>query len=239
MYNCNDFYSLSVLSIYEGELLGVVDKLYFSENLKKVVEIGLLCENGANLRLSTKNIYKIGKNAITIKNNQLVNFSSNNNLLACPINSKAYSLNGEFLGIINEVVINEKFSTLKITLDNEQVLEPSRIATVGKNTVVFYDDRKPNIKKFNPKSPKILKSEIVEEASILPVEELNKESKEEPQEVKTNIQTSDLLIGRICTKDIFNFNNELLVKENSKLTKKQLKEVIKFGKLRELMLYLK
>ena len=34
MYYCNDFYGLSVLSLYEGELLGVVEKLYFDKKLK-------------------------------------------------------------------------------------------------------------------------------------------------------------------------------------------------------------
>ena len=34
MYCCKDFNSLSVLSLYEGELLGSVDKLYFDKKLK-------------------------------------------------------------------------------------------------------------------------------------------------------------------------------------------------------------
>ena len=58
-------------------------------------------------------------------------------------------------------------------------------------------------------------------------------------ENKVSVLSSQFLLGRICTKNIYNFNNELLIQENNKLTKKQLKEIIKFGKLRELMLYLK
>ena len=56
---------------------------------------------------------------------------------------------------------------------------------------------------------------------------------------KPTIQNADFLIGRICTKDIFNFNNELLIKEHAVINKKNLKEINKYGKLRELMLYCK
>ena len=67
MYYCNDLLSLSVLSLYEGELIGVVDKLYFDKKLKKLVEIELVREDGGKMILPTKNVYKVGKNAITIK----------------------------------------------------------------------------------------------------------------------------------------------------------------------------
>ena len=56
---------------------------------------------------------------------------------------------------------------------------------------------------------------------------------------KPNVQNADFLLGRVCTKDIFNFNNEILIKAHAVITKKNLKEINKFGKLRELMLYSK
>ena len=243
MYYCNNLKTLSVLSLYEGELLGVVDKIYFSDNLKKVVEIGIVSNEGATLALQTKNIYNVGKNAITVKNNQVVTFKTNNNLHSCPIGSKAYSLNGEFLGIVKEIAINNKFVTEKIILENEKSLDIDQVATIGKNTVIFYDEnKKTSLKKFTPKSPKIFKTEISTETTALPIKQ-DAENTQNPEIIieqpKVIVQSSELLIGRICTKDIFNFNNELLVKQNTKLNKKQLKEVIKFGKLRELMLYLK
>ena len=42
MYNCKDIQSLNVLSLYEGELLGVVDKLFFDKNFKKLVELEII-----------------------------------------------------------------------------------------------------------------------------------------------------------------------------------------------------
>lgn len=235
---CNDFYSLSVLSLYEGELLGVVDKLYFDNKLKKLLEIELIGEDGVRLTLPTKNIYHIGKNAITVKNNQAVSLKTGENeLCLCPVGSKAYSIMGEYLGTIKEICFTEKYLTNKISLDNNTSLEINQLASVGKNTVIFYEDTKVDLKKFTPnKTPKTFKNENVQVAQIMPVE-LPKEEVEVFK--KPTIQQTNFLLGRVCTKDIFNFNNEILIKAHTIINKKHLKEINKFGKLRELMLYSK
>ena len=240
MYYCNDFNSLSVLSLYEGELLGVVDKLYFDKKLKKLIEIELIGEDNAKLILPAKNIYRVGKNAITVKNNQAVSIKvETNELCQSPINSKAYSINGEYLGVVKELTFNEKFVCDKISLDNGNTLDLSRLASCGKNTIIFYDNQKNvDIKKFTPtKTPNELKSDIVKTTEILPIEPINAIPIDSL--TKVNVQNDEFLLGRICTKDIFNFNNEILIKNNCKINKKNLKEIKRFGKLRELMLFSK
>jgi len=240
MYYCNEFYSISVLSIYEGELLGVVDKLYFDKKMKKLIEIELMGEDGAKLILPTKNIYRVGKNAITVKNNQAVSLKvEESTLTLCPINSKAYSIKGEFLGIVNDMSFDEKYVSEKISLDNGNTIDIDNLASCGKNTIIFYDNNeKININKFTPnKSPKIFKTEEVVVAKTLPIEEEKKSIEQESP--KPQVQRADFLLGRVCTKDIFNFNNELLIKAHAVINKKNLKEVNRFGKLRELMLYSK
>lgn len=240
MFYCNDFYSLSVLSLYEGELLGTVNKLCFDKKLKKLVHIELLNDDGIILILPIKNIYHVGKNAITVKNNQAVSLKvEESELLSCPINSKAYSIQGEYLGTIKELTFNEKYATEKIVLDNDSTINVSTLASCGKNTVIFYTEQeKINIQRFTPaKTPKTFKVNNVQIAEILPVE-TNQQAELIQPKPKPN-QSSTFLIGRVCTKDIFNFNNELIIKSGSQVTKKILKEVNKFGKLRELMLYCK
>lgn len=248
MYYCKDFVSLSVLSLYEGELLGTVERLYFDKDLKKLVELELVSDDGKRLTLLSKNIYHIGKNAITVKNNQAVSIKiENNTLFSSPISSKAYSLNGEFLGLVKEMSFDEKFKTDKLILDNEKALELENLASCGKNTVIFYDNNdKVDVKKFVPqKTPKLFKKFNTQIAKILPSETKQEEILENENIVPVTKsspkidQASNFLIGRVCTKDIYNFNNELLVKAQSTVTKKTLKEVNKYGKLRELMLYSK
>lgn len=252
MYYCNELLGLSVLSLYEGELLGKVDKLYFDKKLKKLMEIELLSENDTRFILQTKNIYHIGKNAITVKNNQAISLKVEDaTLTLAPINSKAYSIKGEFLGVIKNFTLNDKFLCEKFLLDNNNTLEINLLASCGKYTVIFYDQTAHvNLNKFTPKpTPKIFKNKQPQEAKVLPVEECDSQidlikeevssNAVEVEQQKPNTQTADFLIGRVCTKDIFNFNNEILIKAHAVVNKKNLKEVNKFGKLRELMLYSK
>ena len=42
MYYCSDFVSRPVLSLYEGELIGSVDKLLFDKKLKKLLFLELM-----------------------------------------------------------------------------------------------------------------------------------------------------------------------------------------------------
>lgn len=234
MFYCKDLKSLSVLSLFEGELIGQVDKLYFDKKMKKLCEIELIGADGVKLSLSTKNIYRIGKNAITIKNNQCVEMSNKESeFRLCPIGTKAYSITGEFLGVVQEISLNNRYLTEKISLDNGAIVDVRNLATCGKNTMIFYQgNQKVNMNNFEPKSPKSFKSEEQQIAKTMPIE---KEDKIEKQ----TTQTSNFLIGRVCTKDIFNFNNELLIKAHSVVNKKNLKEINKFGKLKELMIYSK
>ena len=256
MYYCNELLGLNVLSLYEGELLGKVDKLYFDKKLKKLIELELIGENDTCFILNSKNIYHTGKNAITVKNNQAVSLKVEDSIYTqAPLGSKAYSITGEFLGVIKDFTLNEKFLCEKFLLDNNQTLEIARLVSCGKYTVIFYDQNTTiKVSKFTPKhSPSIFKSKRQQTAKTLPVQppeesaqEVSQPSQSEPvlpdnvvdiQAQKTVQQTAEFLIGRVCTKDIFNFNNEVLIKAHAIITKKNLQEISKFGKLRELMLY--
>lgn len=240
---CNDLNSLSVLSLYEGELLGVVDKLYFDKKLKKLTELELIGEDDIRLILPTKNIYRIGKNAITVKNNQAVSLKvSATDNASCPIGSKAYSINGEYLGSIKEISLNDKYFTEKLSLDNNSTLDISNLASFGKKTIIFNDaNNSVDVKKFTPnKTPKLYKTISTQNAEILPIESPQENNNVVPidSQFQQN-QNPDFLLGRVCTKDIYNFNNELLIKSNTIVNKKNLKDIKRFGKLRELMLYIK
>lgn len=238
MFYCKDLNKLSILSLYEGELLGQANKLFFDKNLKKLIEVEIVNQDGAKFSLPTKNIYHVGTHAITVKNNQALTFSHDmDNLVVCPLGSKAYSINGEFLGIVEEITLTNKFLTEKIALDNNTILESSNLASCGKNSLIFNNgNKKISLKKFTPETtPKSLKKEPVQIAKIMPAEPQN--TKTVPLSVEPT--NPNFLLGRICEKDIVNFNNEPLIKAHTKVTKKNLKEITKYGKIRELMLFIK
>lgn len=230
---------LSVLSLYEGELLGKVDKLLFDEKLKKLIELELIGEDGAKLKLKTKDIYNVGKNAITIKNNNAISIKTESNReFYEPLGCKVFSINGEFLGVAEDVVLNNKFVVEKLVLNNNELLDINKLASCGKNAVVFFtNEEKINVKNFTPnKNFKMPKLQNKQEVLILPVE---KDEQEINNNTQVQFQNANFLLGRTCVKDIVNFNNEILIKAQTVVNKKNLKEVNKFGKLRELMLYSK
>lgn len=244
MYYCSDLIARPILSLYEGELLGTVDKLLFDKKMKRLLYLEFIGENDNKFLLPTKNIYNLGKNALTIKNNTAVSLKiDSQGFASCPIGAKAFNIKGEFLGIVKEVILNDKYMTEKISFENNEVMPAEMIASCGKNTIIFYDrSSKVDIKRFTPnKTPKTFKTNQLVNANIMPVVA----PKNEPASVvpvetqKREIQSTDFLIGKICTKDIFNFNNELLIKAHSVVNKKNLKEINLYGKLRELMLYCK
>jgi len=240
MYNCKELNSLPVLSLYEGELIGKINKLYFDKKLKKLLEMEIICENDAKLILPTKNIYHVGKNAITIKNNQAVELKNEESNLCCvPIGVKAYSICGEYLGVVEEVVVSDKFVTEKISLENQVELDVKNLASLGKNTLIFFNkDNRVNINNFVPtKQPKEFKKDEEVEVKTLPDEENTSNAVPVETNLVSASKASEFLLGRICTKDILNFNNEILIKAHSIINKKNLKEISKFGKLKELMLY--
>ena len=239
MYQCKNMETLTILSLYEGEIIGKVNKLFFDKKLKKLSEIEIVGEDGVKMILPTKNIYNVGKNALTIKNNQSIILRNTvEKDLVAPIGSKAYSIGGEFLGVVDEITLTSKFLTEKIVLDNGALLDFKFIASCGKNTIIFNSmGEKFNLKNFMPEiQPKTFKEDDVEIAHAMPVEE-----EENVQEIehKKVVQNSDFLLGRICVKDITNFNNEILIKANTVINKKNLKEINKYGKLKELMIYSK
>lgn len=241
MYNCYDFNSKVVLSLYEGELLGVVSKLFFDKKLKKLISLELLTDDGARLTLPTKNIYRVGKNAITVKNNQAVSIKiDDNELTSSPVGSKAYTMQGEFLGIIKDVVINDKYITDQIALENSYI-SISRLASCSKNTAIFLgENEKISLSKFTPqKAPSNFKTSEPLSVKTQPIVESKPNAESNIEEIRAPIQSTDFLLGRICTKDIYNFNNEILIKSHTIINKKNLKEIIRFGKLRELMLFSK
>ena len=242
MYYCSDFVSRPVLSLYEGELIGSVDKLLFDKKLKKLLFLELIGENDNRFLLPTKNIYNVGKNAITIKNNTAITLKTDDESYAgCPIGSKAFNIKGEFLGIVKEVILTEKYLTEKLSFENDVVVNSNMIASSGKNTVVFYDkNTNVDVSKFVPnKMPKIFKTKQQQLTSVLPIEDKSKNNLVEIESNPKLIQSTDFLIGKVCLKDIYNFNNEILIKAHAVVTKKNLKEINKYGKMRELMLYCK
>ncbi len=180
MFNTKNLIGLPVLSLYEGELVGVVNNVYFDKKLKKVMYF-LVCDQDINYSLSTKNIYKIGKNAITIKNNSCLTLQLNNDdtpTIPAPFESKTYTIQGEYLGKIEQITFTDKYAVDTIMLDNEKALDCSNLASCSKNTILVYDKSTHiNVSKFKNRAiPKFFRSSKQQKVATLPIENPSEDS---------------------------------------------------------------
>lgn len=241
MHKINNIISMPVLSVYEGELIGQISKIYFDKKLKKVSHFTVCCEGDLSYVLYPKNIYKLGKNAITIKNMSCLILEVDTAIpdtVLMPLNSKVYTIQGEYIGKITEITINDKFTVSNILLDNDKFLDCNQLLSCSKNTVIIYDENtKVNFSRFKHKAINIFKSKPkVETVSVMPYPPVMEEQIQEitlPSNVSNN---PNFLIGRIATKDIFIDDKRLLIKSNSTITEKTLSLARLNNKMKELML---
>ena len=228
---------MPVLSVYEGELVGQVNKLYFDKRLKKLKYFLIANDDGINYCLQPKDIYKHGKNAITIKNVDVLtlDFEENlSNLSFQPLDFKAYTIQGEYLGKIISLSLDDKYNLTELILDNEKIIEHKKLASCGKNTIIVYDDNTTvDISKFKRIiSPKLFKTKNEQPVAITPVEPVTTNN----TDIKNNPK---FLLGRIATKDILLDENKILIKQNSTITSKTISLAYSNNKIKELLIYSK
>ena len=158
-----------ILSLYEGELLGNIKQVFFDKTRKKIKIFELISDEEISYSLNPKSIYTIGKHAITIKNKQHLTLSLNENKdsqTPLPFNVKVFTLQGEFLGLVKDYAVNDKFEIENIILDNQQLINICDIASCSNNSVItYYSGEHINIKTFRYR---INKSNTDSKVKILP-----------------------------------------------------------------------
>lgn len=244
MYNTKNLIGLPVLSLYEGELVGNISKIFFDKKLKKVMYFSITGESDMTYMLSPKHIYKIGKNAITIKNNACLSLSLESeypDTIPSPFESKAYTIQGEYIGKITHITFNEKFYVDTVLLDNDKSLDCSNLASCSKNTILVYDENtRINISKFKHRlAPKIFKTKQPVDVVALPIIEENIDSLDKVELPITATNNPTFLIGRTVLQDIFLQDKTLLIKANSTVTERTLALAMTNNKVKDLMLYSK
>ena len=226
-----------ILSLYEGELLGNINKVFFDKNKNKIKNFKILNDDDVSYYLEPKSIYSIGKHATTIKNKQSLVLSLNideNNLCLLPIDVKVYSLQGEYLGIVKDYTFSEKFELENLILDNQQLINISDIASSSTNSiVVYYSQERVNISNFRYRIKH--KSSNSNKVKVLPklFASFNKIA------LNTPASKDNSIVGRVCTKDIVDNNKNIIIKQNSTITEQILAIASSKNKLQDLMKYSK
>jgi len=239
MNKISEIISTPLISLYESEYLGIIYNVMFDYRQKKLNYACVLNESDNIPRLIKFNdIYKIGKQCIFIKNKTYIDLETNceKELECCtnPINLKVYNLDGEFIGIANDIIINEKYEIDKLLLNNGKIIESKRIFNIS-NSLILIDNNQITLNKFKPKQ-NIIKAKTPDETKVMILSNIKKEEPIASPPTKI-ITDSRFLVGRILSKDIVAINGEMIAKKDSVITMDTVNKASSYGKLVEIARY--
>ena len=251
----SEIISKKVLNLYSGKIEGVIVDAFFDDKYKKIKYFKMFDETDEEYEILSTKIYAIS-DSIVIRNSQAIipiinqiEINSNN-----PLNLDVYSITGNYLGKLTDIELDEKLNTklFKTTISS---FSPNQIVNVKESIIVNRTDKQVSISNFKPKT-NILNTPIPptsnEKVTIMApqiesiVDEKNQtqtnnsnfkiDSTPAPQKVFGN---TDFLLGRKSLKTIYSLNNDLLIKQDTIITKKHVELAKRFGKLAELTIYSK
>ena len=236
MWKVSNIISSFVVSVFNGQIEGVVSNILFNE--KKHAKYLIISQNDEQfLVLNTSDIYKLGDGAVIIKNSDCLNLMSNMELeiknYFSPINSIIVSVEGNFLGYVTDMELDEKFNILSFESSTKNNVNLSTVINISESVIITSDNtlKKPKLSNFKPKYT---------------IEKLAENSTQQTVEILTNsgailpnrtVANYNFLINRKVSKNIVNFNGEIIIKENQIINSKVLDIARINGKIRELTKY--
>ncbi len=224
--------SLPVISIYSGKLIGIVENILFDTKYKKCNYLVIFNEiEDLTYVLNSKNIYKLGKDCLFIKNNSEVDLFESKELelssFSNPISTSIYSLNCEFIGKITDINLDDNFKIEKYIV-NDKTYSTSQILNFSNTTSILSDDK---VKLCNFKEKAKISNNLVQSTTT------DSKRKIEIQSPIRAVTNYSFLLNRTTTKDIQKQNGEIIVKSGTVITSNILNKVRANGKLLELTHY--
>ena len=138
------------------------------------------------------------------------------------------------MGIVKDFSIDDKFIVENLILDNQQLINVNDIASCSTSSiVVYYDQPHVNINSFRYRIKN--KAKNSSKVKVLPklFSSFNKIAPN-PSSKKQNP-----IVGRICTKDILDNQQNIIIKQHSTITEQTLALASSKNKLQELIKYSK
>ncbi len=242
--------SLKVVSVWDCSIEGIVENILIENKKHKLRYLKVYNEEtDATFLLSYKDIYKLSKNVVLIKNSQVLNPASNLELCEydClnPIGATLLDFNGKSFGQIKDFDISDNFSMQTLILDN-LTISIKDIISLGEKIVLMKSPNNVKISSFSPKKKikKIsedYKVTLLAEVNQTPIEKPLKSPEEfspapsvSPTSPKRLVTDSRFLLNRKLTENIMLGNGEILFKKDTKITYQVIDKARTFGKLFEL-----
>lgn len=231
MSKVSNIISSYVVSVYNGQIEGIVNNILF--NNKKQAKYLVISQNDEQfLVLETKDIYKTGEGAVIVKNSDVLSLmeSSELKMKECfsPINSIVVSIDGDYIGHVSDIELDNKYNIKNFIVDG-QVFELNKVINISESAIIINTlDIKTSLSKFKSKTKIVMGNERITNQTV---------SVMSNQTILPNrtMLNYNFLIGRKVSKDILNFNGEIIIKENQTVNSKVLDIARINGKLRELI----
>lgn len=231
MSKVSNIISSYVVSVYNGQIEGIVNNILF--NNKKQAKYLVISQNDEQfLVLETKDIYKTGEGAVIVKNSDVLSLmeSSELKMKECfsPINSIVVSIDGNYIGHVSDIELDNKYNIKNFIVDG-QVFELNKVINISESAIIINTlDIKTSLSKFKSKTKIVMGNERITNQTV---------SVMSNQTILPNrtMLNYNFLIGRKVSKDILNFNGEIIIKENQTVNSKVLDIARINGKLRELI----
>ena len=228
----SELISLPVISVHEKKVVGILTNVFVNDR-NKIVCVEIVDESDyTSYILNTSDIFRYGTKAVLIRNSTVLHLLSSMELhlqsLHCPIGVLAYTIDGNIVEKITNLQFDTKYyvtryCSAKYEFESKKCLLGKEIITIGINSKVC-------VSKFKPKNINLINGT---DSRIVSIEKIPIQL---PQREVTNYS---FLIGRYTTKDILNFNGEIIVKQNTKINTFVLDKAKHFGKLKELTAFSK
>lgn len=233
MSKVSNIISSYVISIFDGQIEGVVSNILFDE--KKKAKYLIISQNDEQFWvLETSKIYKLGEGAVIIKNATHLNLMESKELeiknCFSPINSIVVSIDGNVVGYVSDIELDNKYNIKNFVARDGQLVGLNSIVNMSDSVIITCNEKKPKLSTFKNKNTiKINNINSEEKVKIL-----EKNDTILPNRIVTNY---NFLINRKVSKNISNFNGEIIIKENQIINSKILDIARINGKIRELTKY--
>jgi sporulation protein YlmC with PRC-barrel domain len=228
MLKLTDIISKPVVSIFECKHIGIIENVLFDKS-KKNVEFLIIYNEKDDIEyaINPKSIINFD-NYFLIKNTSVLCLKSDLDLqlnnFENLINKNVVNVNGESLGNVKEILIDQKFKLNSIETTKNLIISVNHILKI--EDIVLYSQNKINIQKY--------KTKITFKNNEIEVPILVQDIKPKLP-IKATINEK-LLLNRVVYNNIYN-GSETIIKSNSIITNSVIETAKKYGKLKELVKY--
>ena len=189
--------SKPVLNLCSGKIEGIIKSVIFDNSLKKLKYFKIFDNNEEDCDkvLNTNFIYKVGQDAIIIKNENCISLeeaSIKNYYLNSPINAEIYNNLGTKIGNLLDLILDEKFN-VKNLITNNMEIDVSRLISISPKSIIILDENS-NIKisSLKRKPQKTLNIDKIKASNSQRVYILNESSQNTSKETQITSQQPDI-----------------------------------------------